>query len=142
MTEVSSVLPPVHAVQRRSWLWAGRIASALPVLGMLFSGVVKLTGNLNVIEVFTGKFGYPQQTLVPIGIVEIACVVVYAVPRTAVLGAILTTAYLGGAVATHIRAQDPFTPPILFGIVVWIGLYLRDDRIRRLLPLRRNALQG
>jgi len=142
MTEVSSVLPPVHAVQRRSWLWAGRIASALPVLGMLFSGVVKLTGNLNVIEVFTGKFGYPQQTLVPIGIVEIACVVVYAIPRTAVLGAILTTAYLGGAVATHVRVQDPFIPPIMFGILVWVGLYLRDDHIRRLLPLRRNALQG
>jgi len=142
MTEVSSALPPVHATQRRSWLWAGRIASALPVLGMLFSGVVKLTGNLNVIEVFTGKFGYPQQTLVPIGIVEIACVVVYAIPRTAVLGAILTTAYLGGAVATHVRVQDPFFPPIVFGILVWVGLYLRDDRIRSLLPLRRNELQG
>jgi len=109
---------------------------------MLFSGVVKLTGNLNVIEVFTGKFGYPQQTLVPIGILEVACVVLYAIPRTAVLGAILTTTYLGGAVATHVRVQDPFIPPIMFGILVWVGLYLRDDRIRRLLPLRRNALQG
>ena len=142
MTEVSSALPPVHVAQRRSWLWAGRIASALPVLGMLFSGVVKLTGNLNVIEVFTGKFGYPQQTLVPIGILEVACVVLYAIPRTAVLGAILTTTYLGGAVATHVRVQDPFIPPIMFGILVWVGLYLRDDRIRRLLPLRHNALQG
>jgi DoxX-like protein len=142
MTEVSTALPPVHSVQRRSWLWAGWIASALPVLGMLFSGVVKLTGNLNVIEVFTGKFGYPPQTLVPIGIVEIACVVLYSIPQTAVLGAILTTTYLGGAVATHLRVQDPFFPPIVFGILVWLGLYLRDERIRRLLPLRRNGLQG
>jgi DoxX-like protein len=142
MTEVSSAFPTVPAAQRRSWLWAGRIASALPVLGMLFSGVVKLTGNLNVIETFTGRFGYPQQTLVPIGILEIACVVLYSIPRTAVLGAILTTAYLGGAVATHVRVQDPFIPPIVFGILVWVGLYLREDRIRSLLPLRRNALQG
>jgi len=109
---------------------------------MLFSGVVKLTGNLNVIEAFTGRFGYPQQTLVPIGILEIACVVLYSIPRTAVLGAILTTTYLGGAVATHVRVQDPFFPPIVFGILVWVGLYLRDDRIRSLLPLRRNELQG
>jgi hypothetical protein len=142
MTEVSTALPPVHSVQRRSWLWAGWIASALPVLGMLFSGVVKLTGNLNVIEVFTGKFGYPPQTLVPIGIVEIACVVLYSIPQTAVLGAILTTTYLGGAVATHVRVQDPFFPPIVFGILVWLGLYLRDERIRGLLPLRRNGLRG
>jgi len=142
MTEVSSSLPTAHAAQRRSWLWAGWIASALPVLGMLFSGVVKLTGNLNVIEAFTGRFGYPQQTLVPIGILEITCVVLYSIPRTAVLGAILTTAYLGGAVATHVRVQDPFFPPIVFGILVWVGLYLRDDRIRSLLPLRRNELQG
>jgi DoxX-like family len=142
MTEVSTALPPVHSVQRRSWLWAGWIASALPVLGMLFGGVVKLTGNLNVIEGFTGKFGYPPQTLVPIGIVEIACVVLYSIPQTAVLGAILTTTYLGGAVATHLRVQDPFIPPIAFGILVWLGLYLRDERIRRLLPLRRNGLQG
>jgi len=142
MTEVSSALPPVHAVQRRSWLWAGWIASALPVLGMLFSGVIKLTGNLDVIEVFTGKFGYPRQTLIPIGIVEIACVVLYSIPRTAVLGAILTTTYLGGAVATQVRVQDPFIPPIVLGILVWVGLYLRDERIRRLLPLRSNALQG
>jgi|SRR5205085_5164356 len=142
MTEVSNALPTVHAVERRSWLWAGRILSALPVLGMLFSGVVKLTGNLGVIEVFTGKFGYPRQTLVPIGIVEIAVVVLYCIPRTAVLGAILTTTYLGGAVATHVRVQDPFIPPIVFGILVWTGLYLRDERIRRLLPLRREAMQG
>src|SRR5437763_13707321 len=104
MTEVSSVSPSVHADQRRSWLWAGRSASALPVLGMLFSGVVKLTGNLDVTEVFTGKFGYPQQTLAPIGILEIACVVVYAIPRTAGVGALPTTANLARAVAKHTPA--------------------------------------
>jgi hypothetical protein len=76
------------------------------------------------------------------GVVELACVVIYAVPRTAVLGALLTTTYLGGAVATHVRAGEPFIAPVLVGIAAWVGLYLREDRIRALLPLRRDAGQA
>ena len=81
-------------------------------------------------------------SMFPIGIVEVACAVLYAIPQTAVLGAVLTTAYLGGAVATHVRASDPFLPPIVLGILVWVGLYLRDERLRPLLPLRRLESRG
>lgn len=71
-----------------------------------------------------------------LGIVELACVVIYLIPQTAVLGAILLTAYLGGATATHVRISDAFFIPIIVGMLIWLGLYLRDGRIRELLPLR------
>src|ERR1700687_1572457 len=112
---------------RRSWTsspWIGRVVSGIPVLMMLFSAGMKLLRPPGVIEVFVGKFGYPDSTLVPIGVVELACVVVYLIPRTAVLGAILLTGYLGGAVATHVRVSDVFVPPLVVGILAWVGLYL------------------
>ncbi len=120
------------------WMrWTGRVMSALPMLMMTVSGAMKLVGGSEILEAFTGKFGYPAGTLLPIGIVEILCVIVYAIPRTAVLGAILMTGYLGGAVATHVRISDVFIPPLALGIFVWGGLYLRDTRFRSLLPLVR-----
>jgi hypothetical protein len=83
------------------------------------------------------QFGYPGRLLLPICIVEIACAIVYAIPRTSVLGAILLTGYLGGATATHVRIGDPlFFVPVILGVFVWGGLYLRDDRLRALIPLR------
>ena len=86
----------------------------------------------------TAQFGYPSGLIVPIGVVELACVVLYVIPRTAVLGAVLLTGYLGGAIATHVRLSDPsFAGPLIFGIMVWAGLYLREPRLRALLPLRR-----
>ena len=118
-------------------VWVGRVLSAVPILMMLFSAGLKLMRVPNVIEAFTGKFGYPPETIVPIGIAELACAVLYAVPRTSVLGAILMTAYLGGAVATHVRVRDVFVAPIILGIIAWLGLYLRDQRLRVFLPLRR-----
>ena len=81
------------------------------------------------------KFGYPESAATPIGIVEIACALLYTIPKTRVVGAVLVTAYLGGAVATHVRVGEPFVMPILLGILVWAGLYLRDARVRELLPL-------
>jgi len=122
----------------RGAVWTGRVLSALPVLLMLFSASLKLTRNAGALEPFTTKFAYPASTLVPIGVAEVLCAVLYAIPQTAVLGAILTTTYLGGAVATHVRASDPFVMPIVLGIVVWLGLYLRDERLRALVPLRRR----
>jgi hypothetical protein len=83
---------------------------------------------------FTQKFGYPANTLVIIGILELTCALLYAFPPTAILGAGLVTAYLGGAVATHVRVGDPFIAPIFLGILVWLGLYLRDPRVRALAP--------
>ena len=122
----------------RGRLWVGRILSALPVLLLLFSAVTKLRGPAEVVQIFTGKFGYPAQTLAPLGIVELSCAILYAIPQTAFLGAILMTGYLGGAVATHYRVSDPqWITPAILGAVAWLGLYLRDPRLSDLLPLRR-----
>jgi hypothetical protein len=116
--------------------WAGRIISALPVLLLLFSGVMKLLKPSAVLQSFAG-YGYPEHLLVAIGLLEIACTVVYVIPRTSILGAILVTGYLGGATATNVRIGNPaFIMTTLLGVLAWLGLYLRDDRLRALLPLR------
>ena len=117
-------------------LWTGRIITALAVLMLTFSGVMKLVKPAPLVEEFT-RLGYGEGLALGIGIVELACVVLYAIPRTAVLGAVLLTGYLGGAVATHVRIGDQFVSPIVVGVVVWLGLFLRDRRLRALLPLRR-----
>jgi DoxX-like family len=117
-------------------VWTGRILSALAVLLFLFSASLKFSGSPEVVGMFTGKFGYPPATLLIFGILEVSCVVVYLIPRTAILGATLLTGYLGGAIATHVRVGDPFVVPLVLGIVVWAGLYLRDERVRSILPLR------
>ena len=117
-------------------LWAGYIVSALPVLLLLFSGVMKLMKPVSVIEGFA-RFGYSESLILGIGILELACTVVYVVPRTSILGAILLTGYLGGAVATQVRLGDPFFMTVALGVLVWGGLFLRDSRLRTLIPLRR-----
>lgn len=117
-------------------LWAGRILSAVPVLMLLFSAAMKFAKPPAFVEEFA-RLGYPERLALGIGILELACAVVYAIPRTTVLGAILVTAYLGAATATHVRVGDPFYMPVLLGVLVWTGLFLRDERLRALLPLRR-----
>jgi DoxX-like family len=117
-------------------LWAGRIISALPVLLMVFGGVFGVLKPAVAMPGFV-HYGYPERVFLPICILELACAVVYAIPRTSVLGAILLTGYLGGATATHVRVGDPqFIMPVVLGVLVWGGLYLRDDRLRALIPLR------
>jgi hypothetical protein len=118
-------------------LWTGRVLSALPVLLLLLSASMKVSHPPMVIETFVGKLGYPAGMLPALAVLELFCTVVYVVPRTAVLGAVLLTGYLGGAIATHVRVGDPFVVPLLLGVLVWAGLYLRDERIRALLPSRR-----
>lgn len=132
---------PVTARSGKSTSWAGRIVSAIPVLVMVMSGGFKLVGGLTgskqLLEGWA-QSGYPLGALLPIGVVEIGCALVYAFPRTSVLGAVLVTGYLGGAVATHVRlSQDVWVAPALLGALAWLGLYLRDPRLRALLPLRR-----
>ncbi len=119
----------------RKRLWAGRIISTLVVLFLLFDAVAKLMRIAPVLQAFT-RLGYPESLAVPIGILLLACTTVYVIPRTSVLGAILLSAYLGGATATHVRAGKPFYFPIVFGVLVWAGLFLRDDRLGELVPLR------
>jgi hypothetical protein len=124
----------------KKMLWAGWIISALPVLLLLFSGAMKLAKPAVVVEEFT-RLGYPENVILGIGIVEIACAVIYAIPQTSVLGAILLTGYLGGAVATHVRVASPLATHTLFPIyvaaLVWGGLFLREGRLWALIPLRR-----
>lgn len=118
-------------------LWAGRIISALPVLLLLFSGVMKLMKPPAVMESM-GAYGYPESLIVLIGLLEIACTVVYAIPRTSILGAILLTGYLGGATATNVRVGNPaFIMTTILGVLLWLGVYLRDDRLHALIPLRK-----
>src|SRR5262245_14052138 len=116
-------------------LWAGWIISALPVLMLLFSGIAKLAKPDFVVDGLE-KLGYDPSLALGLGILELACTVVYLIPRTAVLGAILLTGYLGGATATHVRLGEQFITPVLLGVLVWGGLYLRDARLRALLPCR------
>lgn len=124
----------------KSAIWVGWIVGAIPVLMMAVSAVMKLSRNPQVLEVWGPKFGYPEGTLLFVGVVELACAVLYAFPRTAVLGAILVTGYLGGATATHVRiGEAAFAAPVVLGILAWGGLFLRDPRLRALLPLRQNA---
>ena len=124
-----------HAPVSKKRLWAGRIISGLAVLMLLSSGVMKLMRPVAVVEEF-GRLGYPENLIIPIGILELFCAVVYLIPRSSILGAILVTGYLGGATATHVRIGDQFFMPIVFGVAIWAGLFLRDDRLRALIPLR------
>lgn len=118
--------------------WAGWIISILPVLLLLSGGVMKLIKPAFMVEEFA-RLGYPEHLIVTIGLLKIACTVVYVIPRTAVLGAILLTGYLGGATATGVRVEDPFFwPPIIVGVLVWLGIFLRDPRLRALVPWRRS----
>jgi hypothetical protein len=119
-------------------LWTGRIISALPALFLLADGVMKLFKPAPIVDA-TLQLGYPESTIIPMGIVLLACTILYLIPRTAVLGAILLTGYLGGAVATHVRVGEGWFSilfPVIFGILLWGGLYLRDGELPRLIPLR------
>jgi hypothetical protein len=126
----------------RKTLWAGRILSALPVLFLLVDGIMKLVKPEPVVKA-TVELGYPENVIVAIGVVLLGCVILYVVPRTAILGAILLTGYLGGAIATHVRVGNPLFSHVLFpvylAVLIWGGLYLRESRLRALVPLRHDS---
>jgi DoxX-like family len=127
--------PIQNAPASKTSLWAGRVLSSLALLLFAFTasfGAVKP----DIAKQGFAHYGYPDGAMLRISLVEIACAVLYAIPRTSVLGAILLTGYLGGATATHVRVGEPFFLPIIVGVVVWLGLFLRDDRLRELIPLR------
>jgi hypothetical protein len=130
--------PPSNATDNPKVLWAGRILSALAALGLTGSAMGKLTGAPALKEMLSGKFGFDAAILPKLGVLELVCVLVYVIPQTSVLGAILLTGYLGGATVTHVRVDDPFLAPIVIGAVAWLGLWLREPRLRALLPLRRK----
>ncbi len=126
---------PATTPANMSVVWIGRVVSTLPVLGLCASAYFKFAKHP---EAVTGmaKFGYSENMLFPLGVLETVCVVLYVIPQTAVLGAVLLTGYLGGAIATHLRINDGFAPPIIIGVLLWLGLVLRDARLRTLLPIR------
>ncbi|HET7903913.1 MAG TPA: DoxX family protein [Candidatus Eisenbacteria bacterium] len=124
-------------------IWAGRILSGLAVSFLLFDSIIKLLGITPVLESF-GRLGYPVQMSVGIGILELACVAAYVARPLSLPGAVLLTGFLGGAVASHVRIGDPLFSHVLFptyvGTLLWVGLFLRDDRLRTLLT-RKGALR-
>lgn len=123
------------AAVSKSTLRAGQIVSGLAVLFMVVDGVMKAL-SLEPSVVTTVELGYPANQVMLIGLIELAFLIVHVIPKTSVIGAILTTAYLGGAVATHMRIGQPFYFPILMAALIWVGLALRDQRVRSFLLLR------
>jgi len=119
--------------------WPGRVLSGIPALFLAFDAAMKLANPAFVAEASV-KAGIPAELAVPLGVILAACLALYLIPRTAPLGAVLLTGYLGGAVLTHLRIGDPLIShtlfPIYVGALLWAGLYLRDDRVRRLLAAR------
>ena len=117
-------------------VWIGRGVSILASFPFLMSSIMKLKGGPEVLQGF-GHLGLPESMRIPLAILELACVLIYLIPPTGVLGAVLLTGYLGGAICTHWRVGDPFMVQVVLGLVVWLGLYLREGRLRPLLPVRR-----
>lgn len=117
-------------------VWVGRVITGLASLLFLFSAVMKLVGGADLKEGIA-HLGLPESMVVPLAILEMACTVVYLIPATSVLGAILLTGYIGGAICTHWRVGDPFFLQVVVGALVWLGIYLREPRLKALVPLRR-----
>jgi uncharacterized membrane protein YphA (DoxX/SURF4 family) len=117
-------------------VWVGRVISVLVSLVFLMSGFMKLKGGPELTQGMA-HLGLPESMVTPLAILEISCVVIYLIPVTSVLGAILLTGYVGGTICTAWRVGDPFVVQIVLGILVWLGLYLREDRLKALIPLRR-----
>lgn len=123
---------------RRS-LWAGRVLSGLVTAFLLFDAGIKVSRHPMAIQ-GTTQLGYPAGVILGLGLVQLACLALYLAPRTAVLGAVLWTGYLGGAIATHVRVESPLFSHVLFptyvAAMLWGGLYLRDARVRGMLAPR------
>jgi hypothetical protein len=125
----------------KSTLWTGRIISTFAALFMAFDSIIKVLELAPAVEATT-LLGYPAHLVLVIGVIELTCLVAYSIPRTALLGAVLLTGYLGGAVASQLRAETPVFQvvfPLMMGALIWGGLLLRDDRLRaHLLPRRQD----
>ena len=137
-TDTTSIATTSSASTPKWMLWTGRVLTGLITAFMVFGGIVNLLKPQFVIE-GTKQSGFAESTIVPLGVTVLIISILYAVPRTAVLGAILLTGYFGGAVATHVRLGDGMLlVPAVFGVLVWLGVYFRDARLRALVPLRRD----
>ncbi|HUJ39663.1 MAG TPA: DoxX family protein [Candidatus Acidoferrales bacterium] len=120
-------------------LWTGRVISGLVVLFLLFDGVTKVIREPHVMEA-SARIGFSGQSVVAIGAVLLVCTLLYVIPRSSIFGAVLLTGYLGGAVATNVLAKTSafnVSFPVIFGVLVWGGIFLRDPELRAIIPLRR-----
>lgn len=124
----------------RASLWAGYVISGLVVLFLLFDAGIKLV-ELDIVKQTMAELGYPTDVAFGLGVLTLVCTLLYVVPQTSVLGAILLTGYMGGAIATHLRVGSPVFSHLLFGgylgLMIWGGLFLRDPKLRALIPFRR-----
>ena len=130
-------VPVRETTQKRWMLWTGRVLSLWPVVVVVSSATWKLTRNPWYVMEF-GRIGWPESALTGLALLQLACLVLYVIPSTAVLGAVLLTGYLGGAIASYVRIGDfyPVLVPLSTSVIAWAGIYLRDERLRSLLPLR------
>ena len=131
-------MPSDSQTTSKGRLWAGRIISGLPALFLLVDAIMKFVKPAPVVAE-TVRLGYPENVIIGLGAVLLASTILYLIPKTSILGAILLTGYLGGAVATHVRMGEGWFSilfPVIFGALLWAGLWLRDDRLQKLIPLR------
>ena len=135
---MSSIAVPVGETTQQRWmLWTGRVLSLWPVFVVGMSATWKLTRNPWYVGEFA-RIGWPESALPLLAFLQLASLALYVIPRTAVLGAVLLTGYLGGAIATYVRMGEPYPVlvPLSTSLIAWAGIYLRDQRLRSLLPLR------
>ena len=124
------------AVVNRKMIWAGWVLTILPCLLFIMSSAMKFQGGPDVVKGMA-HLGIPTSMMKPLAVLEITCVIIYLIPATSVLGAVLLTGYIGGAMCAHWRAGDAFYIHIILGLVVWLGIYLREDRLWSVLPIRK-----
>ena len=118
-------------------VWTGRVITIVVSLLFFFSAAMKFVGGAEVKEGMA-HLGLPESMTIPLGILEAACTVIYLIPATSVLGAILLAGYMGGAICTHWRVGDPFVGQIAIALVIWLAIYLREPRLKALIPLRKS----
>ena len=140
LTQVGKkVISSGQAAPSKTMLWAGHIVTGLLTVMLLMDAMVKVLKLGPAVE-GTVRLGYPVAVIVPIGLVLLVSLTLYVLPRTSILGAVLLTGFFGGATATQVRVQDPwFVLPVVLGMLAWLGIYLRDERLRALLPLRKEG---
>ena len=133
---------PAHPPGVPKWVnWAGWIITVLVVAAFGMSGGMKLKGGPDGAKMME-HIGYAENMVIPLAVFEITCVVLYLVPVTSILAAILLTGYLGGAIASHVRVGDSFLPQMIIGVLVWLGVFFRDYRLRQLIPFRTGKGTG
>ncbi|MBZ5636534.1 MAG: DoxX family protein [Acidobacteriia bacterium] len=138
---MSSIAVPVRETTQKPWiLWTGRVLSLWPVFIVVLSATWKLTRNPWYVGEFA-RIGWPESALPLLAFLQLGSLLLYVIPRTAILGAVLLTGYLGGAIATYVRMGEPYPVlvPLSTSLIAWAGIYLREERLRSLLPLRRQV---